>query len=1515
MFLPVYRHRFLYLFLTLLALVHTALGQQITPMVSAGNHHSLILNEKGEVYGMGRNDLGALGLGNTNRIDIPGIATHPNLAGKTIADVEVGQDRLHLLILTTDGQVFCMGDNDLGQCGHPTTQSYISEPTRITQSGLDTVIVRDIAAGFKNSFLATNRGLFVFGNNQNGVLGVGNTISTVSVPTRLTQANVDLLPFKHIVSNDKSTWAIADNDSIYVWGQNGNGQLGLGDFSSRISPTLLTQSRFGDKKVTKFSSQGSSVLALTEDGKVYFWGFRRNFEVTSDLSRDISIPALVNHANVAGKTFVDVALGSNDGLLVTSDGTVFGFGYNENGQLGLGDKTQRTVPTPLNNTHFQGKTITTVSLASNQSYFLASDGTAFTAGYSDNPLGNAYSKEALLPMPISMENVPGESIAMIHGKASYAYMITQSGKLLSLGISFYQSFNTSFASSFILRDSPSYSRPTKLPLTNLDGKTVSRVRAGDHKSFFITTDGNVYGTGQASFDGLGIADTLDVFEPVLLDQTHIAGKKIIEVATSGNGRFRETSAFPLRSHTLLLADDGTIYGFGSNNNGQLGLGDLTNRRIPTPITTNLSGKTIVHIAVGAENSMAIASDGSVYLWGRGGNGEMGFGNTNDLNVPTLATHLSSLGKTFVKGAIGQRDGNPHFIVLADDGTVFGFGENSDGQLGINNGRLDQYTPTQITAAVLSGKKIVDVIASIDATTLLRAETGEVYGMGRAYTMGFTEAAFRDYEAPTLINSAEVTGRRIAGMSLFSQHSMLLLEDGRVLTAIASSSLLNLRTGVLGNTTVPSEVRLHLPVLDFTTYASPVPMGNLALHLDAGRIGFIPSNDSVSTWSNLANFSQNAVHPGLGFRPLRADSAINNRPALRFNGTSSYFTLPTAADLGIQNNDYEVFIVAKSATTTTTPMFLLGGANNEFELKMNIGVGLRFNPRNGFWEDRGGDGAFTDGTAQLFNAWANASQIQVNVNRTGSTQNVGGQSSYAGNLNLGIGLGYTPQYHFAGDIAEVIIYNKVLSPAERDSVEKHLFRKYAIQNYQERTAQLTGTEGWRLLASPVADSSYTSFFRGLWTQGFSGASVSHGTSNVYTWPINSSGRESTQWEPLTDASTTFTPGRGVLMYVFSDDDGPDNETNAGFPKTLRADGFVPNTHQNLSSLLNPNPEGWTLLGNPFSQRIDWDLFTSEHMSGSVYVWDPNGAEWKTWNGTTGGLTDGYIAPFNGFFVETMSENPTLSVPTTAIAEGEGTFYGKSAGMAPSVVFSLEVEHPSGLRNRAWFEFSEEAESGKDARDAYKMAPLSTEFVQLGSLLPDGKVLDINHLPLLDGTVQIPLHLNTSHNGVHSININRENIPGDWTVTLIDNELQTQTRLDAAYEFYVQGSAAKRRVSVDLVPEAELQYATASRFMLHIELNATSVDVEQLPTRYELAQNFPNPFNPSTTIGYALPEVADVRLEVFDMLGRRVATLVRNETHPAGNHAVTFDASMLTSGVYVYRLQAGSTTITRKLTLIK
>ena len=96
-----------------------------------------------------------------------------------------------------------------------------------------------------------------------------------------------------------------------------------------------------------------------------------------------------------------------------------------------------------------------------------------------------------------------------------------------------------------------------------------------------------------------------------------------------------------------------------------------------------------------------------------------------------------------------------------------------------------------------------------------------------------------------------------------------------------------------------------------------------------------------------------------------------------------------------------------------------------------------------------------------------------------------------------------------------------------------------------------------------------------------------------------------------------------------------------------------------------------------------------------------------------------------------------------------------------------------------------------------------------------------------------------------------------------------------------------------------------------------DVEEernSPTAYELMQNFPNPFNPQTAIRYALPHRSHVMLAVCNMLGQQIATLLNGEID-AGYHFVQFDASNLASGVYFYRLQAGSYTETRKLVLMR
>jgi len=94
---------------------------------------------------------------------------------------------------------------------------------------------------------------------------------------------------------------------------------------------------------------------------------------------------------------------------------------------------------------------------------------------------------------------------------------------------------------------------------------------------------------------------------------------------------------------------------------------------------------------------------------------------------------------------------------------------------------------------------------------------------------------------------------------------------------------------------------------------------------------------------------------------------------------------------------------------------------------------------------------------------------------------------------------------------------------------------------------------------------------------------------------------------------------------------------------------------------------------------------------------------------------------------------------------------------------------------------------------------------------------------------------------------------------------------------------------------------------------NVDVTAL-MQFELAQNFPNPFNPSTTIKFSIPQSSNVTLKIFNTLGQEVSTLI-NQNMESGVHTINFDASQLNSGIYFYRLDAGQFSEVRKMTLIK
>ena len=98
------------------------------------------------------------------------------------------------------------------------------------------------------------------------------------------------------------------------------------------------------------------------------------------------------------------------------------------------------------------------------------------------------------------------------------------------------------------------------------------------------------------------------------------------------------------------------------------------------------------------------------------------------------------------------------------------------------------------------------------------------------------------------------------------------------------------------------------------------------------------------------------------------------------------------------------------------------------------------------------------------------------------------------------------------------------------------------------------------------------------------------------------------------------------------------------------------------------------------------------------------------------------------------------------------------------------------------------------------------------------------------------------------------------------------------------------------------------------NEVMVNVIALPGQYALAQNYPNPFNPSTSIQFVIPQAGLVNLSVFNLLGEKVAELV-NEIKNSGSHSVSFDASNLSSGTYIYRLSVNGNVISKKMTLMK
>ena len=205
---------------------------------------------------------------------------------------------------------------------------------------------------------------------------------------------------------------------------------------------------------------------------------------------------------------------------------------------------------------------------------------------------------------------------------------------------------------------------------------------------------------------LGVGDTDDRVVPTLV-QGELAGRKVLHVAAG-------------MAHTLCLTGDGMVFAFGSNNQGQLGVGGNECRLVPTLLTGELKNKSVVQVAAGYEHTIFVTGDGLLLACGDNRCGKLGVGDTETRLVPTLVTGQLQ-GKTAVHAAAGVN----HTLCITADGSLFAWGYNDCGQLGV--GDADQSrVPTLVTG--LQGEQVVHVAAG-ESHTICTTADGSVFTWG------------------------------------------------------------------------------------------------------------------------------------------------------------------------------------------------------------------------------------------------------------------------------------------------------------------------------------------------------------------------------------------------------------------------------------------------------------------------------------------------------------------------------------------------------------------------------------------------------------------------------------------------------------------------------------------------------------------------------------------------------------------------------------------------------------------
>jgi hypothetical protein len=445
----------------------------------------------------------------------------------------------------------------------------------------------------------------------------------------------------------------------------------------------------------------------------------------------------------------------------------------------------------------------------------------------------------------------------------------------------------------------------------------------------------------------------------------------------------------------------------------------------------------------------------------------------------------------------------------------------------------------------------------------------------------------------------------------------------------------------------------------------------------------------------------------------------------------------------------------------------------------------------------------------------------------------------------------------------------------------------------------------------------------------------------TWPaltwgdLDGDGKPEIYWGPVNYFDATNTNPPRILVYEYPGDGSDDMGVSDGLG------GFLPNAQWTITDAENLNLRPIRFLienidGQDKLLFADRAAASGGYHYGVVSVDDiPDfGGGTETWTLEASGLDDEiltgtgnkwdiafvnnvlYLFDGNGivFPVKYDGEN-WVSLP------GQSNIGDENASFKGSVTYDIDNDGIDEIVLGSWFSAKVYVlVQDSDTLLSYEIADLSTLG---GARLNGAAVGDLNGNGLPDfvfGT----RNPSTPNNSVYKVSYLGGDItdPASYESSIIDSLLVPSPTgvggdLDVIAVANIDGDPADEVLYTMGYSRGVANDTTANVAIVELEFTPVSVKLVDIniPEHFYLDQNYPNPFNPVTTIKFGLMAEMVVELKVFDVLGREVMTLINNDLLQAGSYDVTFDASRLASGSYIYTLKVGETMLSKKMILLK